>query len=367
MSFTLCNLKVEKGKKVQGFLDLPFTDKDKLPCTLISGEKDGPTVLITGGIHNAEYVGIESAIRLAAQLEPGDISGNIIVIHLVNVNGFKARTISLCAEDGKNLNRVFPGKPDGTYADKLAYFMEKEVYPKIDYYIDLHCGDWFEDLVPYIYAVGNAPAETVQRAEQMAKAADVPYYVLSASGDGGAYNWAGSLGIPSVLLERGKMGQWDDREVRDSCRDVRNILIRIGVLTTTRFGRVLQRTIPRKLHHIHYINAHVEGCWFPEKKAGDVVQEGDRLGTIRDYFGNVVEEILAPEDVIIIYQTVSYSLPLNTPLITYGHYEDCMNESVGHSHVHPHDHDHDHDHDQPVDIDEAYEAHRDPMTYDHTH
>lgn len=346
MSLTLCNLSVEKGKKIQGFLDLPFTDVDKLPCTLISGQKDGPTVLISGGIHNAEYVGIESAIRLAGELEPEDISGNIIVIHLVNVNGFKARTISVCAEDGKNLNRVFPGKPDGTYADKLAYFMEKEIYPKIDYYIDLHCGDWFEDLVPYIYAVGNAPEETVKKAEEMASAADVRYYVLSGSGDGGAYNWAGTLGIPSVLLERGRMGQWDDSEVKDSCRDVRNILKKIGVLTTKRFGKILQRTIPRKLDHIHYLNAHVEGCWFPEKKAGDVAQEGERLGVIRNYLGNVVEEILAPEDVIIIYQTVSYSLPLNTPLITYGHYADCVDqpESQDHGHDHSHDHSHGHDH-----------------------
>lgn len=347
MSLHIGNLSVEKGQKVQGFLDLSFTEADKLPCTLICGEKDGPTVLISGGIHNAEYVGIESAIRLAAQIEPSDISGNIIVIHLVNVNGFKARTISLCAEDGKNLNRVFPGDPDGTYADKLAYFMEKEIYPKIDYYIDLHCGDWFEDLVPYIYSVGNAPEETVRKAEEMALAADVSYYVQSISGDGGAYNRAGTLGIPSVLLERGRMGQWDDSEVKDSCRDVRNILMKIGVLTTKRFGRILQRTIPRKIHHIHYINAHIEGCWFPEKKAGDVAQEGERLGVIRDYFGNIVEEILAPEDVIIIYQTISYSLPLNTPLITYGHYEDCVA--------------------QTVDIDEVYEAHRDPVTYDHTH
>jgi hypothetical protein len=358
MSFSLCNLTVEKGHKIQGYLDLPFTDEDKLPCTLIYGQKDGPTVLIDGGIHNAEYVGIEAATRLAKELEPGDISGILIIIHLVNVNGFKARTISVCAEDGKNLNRVFPGKPDGTYAEKLAYFMEKEIFSKIDYYIDLHCGDWFEDLIPYIYAVGNASEETVRKAEEMAMAADVPYYVLSDNGAGGAYNWAGSLGIPSVLLERGCLGQWDDHEVRDSCRDVRNILKKLNVLTTTRFGKGLQRTIPRRLHHIHYINAHVEGCWFPEKRAGDVAQEGERLGVIRDYLGNVVEEILAPEDVIIIYQTVSYSLPKNTPLITYGHYANCLDYGDDHEHTPGHTHDHLHTN---------IEGESDGVSYDHMH
>lgn len=366
MSFTLCNLTVEDGKKIQGYLDLPFTDKDKLPCTLIYGKKPGPVVLIDGGIHNAEYVGIEAATRLANEFEPEDISGILIVIHLVNVNGFKARTISLCADDGKNLNRVFPGDPEGTYADKLAYFMEKEIFPKIDYYIDLHCGDWFEDLVPYIYAVGNAPEETVRKSQEMAMAADVPYYVQSEYGSGGAYNRAGTLGIPSVLLERGSMGLWNDHEVKDSCRDVHNILKKIGVLSTEKFGRILQRSIPRKLHHVHYINAHVEGCWFPEKRAGDVAQKGERLGVIKDYLGHVVEEIRAPEDVIIIYQTVSYSLPKDTPLITYGHYEDCIDQADGHDHDHEsghshadshgHDHFHTHDHKNPEE-----------MKYDHTH
>lgn len=364
MSFTLCNMTVEKGNKVQGYLDLPFTDKDKLPCTLIYGCQDGPTVLIDGGIHNAEYVGIEAATRLASELQPENVSGRLIIIHLVNVNGFKARTISVCADDGKNLNRVFPGKPDGTYADKLAYFMEKEIFSRIDYYIDLHCGDWFEDLVPYIYSVGNAPEETVRKAEEMALVADVPYYVQSESGDGGAYNWAGSLGIPSVLLERGRMGQWDDHEVRDSCRDVRNILKKIGVLSTEKYGRILQRTIPRRLDHVHYINAHVEGCWFPEKKAGDVAQAGEKLGVIRDYLGNVIEEIRAPEDVIIIYQTVSYSLPKNTPLITYGHYEDCLDQEHTHGHG---DHDHSHHHDHMHDPDQDHKhLHAEEINYDHT-
>lgn len=67
------------------------------------------------------------------------------MIHIVNVNGFQARTVSVSAEDGKNLNRVFPGNENGTYTDKLAYFMEKEIFSKVDYYIDVHNGDWFED------------------------------------------------------------------------------------------------------------------------------------------------------------------------------------------------------------------------------
>lgn len=108
MGFQLGNLYVEKGEKVCGFLKLPFTE-DELPVTLIYGQEEGHTVLVDGGIHNAEYVGIECVTGLAAKLQPEDIKGILILLHIVNVNGFKARTVSVSAEDGKNLNRVFPG------------------------------------------------------------------------------------------------------------------------------------------------------------------------------------------------------------------------------------------------------------------
>ena len=335
MKFELCNLSVEQGQKVQGFIELPFTT-DRIPCTLIYGEEDGETALVEGGLHNAEYVGIETAIGLAGMLEPSDIRGKLIIIHLLNVNGFRQRTVSVCAEDGKNLNRVFPGNPDGTYADKMAYFMEKEIYPKIDYFIDVHNGDWFEDLVPFIYAVGKAPEETVKKAEEMAKAADVPFFVRS-SGTSGAYNHAGVMGIPSVLLERGCMGNWTREEVEASQKDVRNILRRVGILISERFHGDLQRNIPRLMPHSHYVDSDKEGCWFPMRKAGDMVEAGELVGVIKDFFGNTIDEIRFDEDCMILYQTVSYSLPKNTPLVAYGHYEDCI-ETTGDHHRHAHTH-----------------------------
>ena len=334
MSFTLCNLTVEKGQKIQGYLDLPFTEEDKLPCTLIYGQEDGPTVLVDGGIHNAEYVGIECVTGLGKMLEPSDIKGILIMIHLVNVNGFKERTVSLSAADGKNLNRVFPGNPDGTYTDKLAYFMEKELFSRIDYYIDVHNGDWFEDLSPFIYCVGNGSQETTDKAVEMAKAADVPYYVISKSKQGGAYNRAGVLGIPSVLLERGCYGLWSPEEVMASQKDVRNILRVIGSLESDRFINDRQNQIPKHMTHAHYIDSGQTGCWFPQKRAGQVVAAGELIGVMKDFFGNTIEEVRLEEASIILYQTVSYSVPKDTPLIAYGHYAECVENHVHHHHDH---------------------------------
>ncbi len=273
MKFELGNLSVERGQKVTGFLQLPFSE-DALPTTLIYGKEDGPTVLVTGGIHNAEYVGIEAAKGLANQLEADDIKGILIIISIVNVNGFKARTISVSAE--------------GTYTDQLAYFIEKTIYSKIDYYIDVHNGDWFEDLTPFIYAIGKADPEVAAKAEAMARCADVPFYVKSGSDSGGAYNYAGRLGIPAVLLERGCLGMWSEAEAAASRKDVRNILRHLGLLISDRFSNDHQQNVPKFLPHVHYIDSEEDGCWFPQKKAGDIVMAGHLIGVLKDYFGSVI-------------------------------------------------------------------------------
>lgn len=349
MSFQLCNLTVEKGSKVSGFLKLPFTDEG-LPTTIIYGEQEGDTVLVTGGIHNAEYVGIECVMGLSKQIDPKDVKGIIIMVHIVNVNGFRARTVSVSKEDGKNLNRVFPGSMEGTFTDKLAYFMEHELFAKADYYIDVHNGDWFEDLSPFIYAVGNAAPEVVAKAEEMAKEADVPFYVKSGSNSGGAYNYAGAIGIPAVLLERGCSGMWSEEEAEASRKDVRNILRYLGVLLTPKEE---QKQVPEHMNHAHYVDSENEGCWFPRKRAGDIVKANEVIGVLKDYFGNVIEEFRINEECVVLYQTVSYSVPKNSPLIAYGHYGECIenkeHKEEHHGHDHKHDHKHEENHDKSLD------------------
>lgn len=341
MSFQLCNLTVERGQKVSGFLQLPFSGEG-LPTTIIYGVEEGDTILVTGGIHNAEYVGIECVTGLSRELEPKDIKGILIMINIVNVNGFRARTVSVSMEDGKNLNRVFPGSMDGTYTDKLAYFIEKELFSKINYYIDVHNGDWFEDLSPFIYCVGNAKPEVVAQAEKMAQAADVPFYIKSSSTTG-SYSYAGCLGIPSVLLERGCGGVWSEEEAKDSRKDVKNILRSLGLLIRPATPEEEQKQIPRHMHHAHYIDSEQEGCWFPTKHAGDIVRAGELIGVMKDYFGNIIKEFRLNEDCQILYQTISYSIPKDSPLIAYGHYNECIDNLTSEhaEHIHAHEELHD--------------------------
>ena len=108
--------------------------------------------------------------------------------------------------------------------DRLAYEVVQKLHSAADYYIDLHSGDDYEQLTPYIYYAGCADEDVVQMSRKMAEQADVPYMVKSNVASGGSYNYAAACGIPSVLIERGQMGGWSPEEVHSTRKDVRNIL-----------------------------------------------------------------------------------------------------------------------------------------------
>lgn len=107
---TICGLEIKRGTKLRTMLPVPDT-MTKIPLTVINGVEEGPTLLITAGIHGGEYPGIAAAIELGRDIEPEHVRGCLIILHPVNIQGFWARREFIVPEDGKNLNRVFPGTP----------------------------------------------------------------------------------------------------------------------------------------------------------------------------------------------------------------------------------------------------------------
>ena len=104
MSDTLkvCGLTIERGTKLRTYLPVPDTNV-KIPLTIINGDQDGPTLLITAGIHGGEYPGIAAAMELGRDIEPEHVAGCLIMMHPVNIQGFWARREMIVPEDGKNL------------------------------------------------------------------------------------------------------------------------------------------------------------------------------------------------------------------------------------------------------------------------
>ena len=313
-SFCLNHISVEPGNVWTGYLELG-QGEFRLPAAVLHGTRPGKTMLITAGVHGGEYVGIQAAIELAQKLKIQKVVGTIIIVKVINVPAFERRNGSMGLTDGKNLNREFPGNPKGTEMERLAWAVSHELQPVADYYIDLHSGDDYEQLTSYVYYAGMADEKTFSQSRRMAEQVDVPYMVRSNVASGGAYNYAASQGIPSILIERGGMGAWTSEEVRSTRRDVRNILCHLGIYQ----GKKDYRTYyPLDVTDICYQDASRDGLWYPFKKPGDMIREGEILGEVRDYEGGLLELSVAEYDGVILYQTGTLQVLGDGPMIAYG-------------------------------------------------
>src|SRR5258708_35482395 len=138
----------EGGAKGRGFLVVPNTAV-QIPIGVVNGAQEGPTLMVTAGIHGGEYPCIEAGIRFGREVDAAQVCGQILVSAPVSVNSFQARQAFVVPEDGKNLNRVFPGKATGTIAEQMAHTLMTEVVPHANAWVDLHGGDIPEALVPF--------------------------------------------------------------------------------------------------------------------------------------------------------------------------------------------------------------------------
>lgn len=312
--FEIGGLSAEPGERVHGHITIG-EGEFSLPATIIRGIKPGKTALVTAGVHAGEYVGIQSAVELGRDLKVEKMTGTVVIVKALNREEFENRRGSAGQADKGNLNRVFPGDKDGDGLSRLACAVVKELQAKADYYIDLHSGDDYEYLVPYVYYAGKAEPEVVKCSRRMAEQVDVPYMVKSNVSSGGAYNYAASIGIPSVLLERGGMGAWDSEEVRSMKRDVRSILRYLGIYDGHKSYR---KYYPLDVKNVQYQSASCSGLWYPAKKAGDLFREGEILGVVKDYEGNVLETSVAYSEGVILYQTGSLQVIKDGPMVAYG-------------------------------------------------
>lgn len=318
-TLSVCGLTICRGSKLRTMLPVPGTEIE-IPLTIINGVFDGPTLLVTAGIHGGEYPGIAAAMELGRSLDPQEIHGTLLMLHPVNIQGFWARREFIVPEDGKNLNRVFPGNPDGTLSEKTAGLISNSFFPLADFYVDLHSGDIHESLHPYVYYPGQPTEELAAKARSVAKVLNVEYMVRSMA-TGGAYNYAASTGLPSLLIERGGAGLCLHEDIEEYKSDLKNIMRKLGLLNEPVKPR---RYIPRDVTDIIYLEAQETGCWLHHIHSGDFVEEGQILGRTTDLFGETLTTYYAKQSSIVLYVCPALSAPQGTVLLAYGkiHNED---------------------------------------------
>lgn len=304
---------VENGEKKEGYLKIPGSEVC-LPVVVINGEKPGKTVLMTAGIHGCEYTGIETLIEFTKEIQPSQVTGRLLIVPVANPSGFKGIVPFNVPEDDCNLNRKFPGNKEGSLSEKLAYVITWELQARADFYIDLHAGDLYEQVTPYVYYPGIAEAEVTEISRKAAACLKV-FYRVKSSATTGAYNYAALQGIPAILIERGGGGRWSSEEVKEYKEDVIAVLNHLGVLTET---AVKENTQQLEMDTAYYPEAGAEGFWYPLVKPGDRVKKGQILGEIKDVFGNSLEVFEAESDAVVLYMTTTLSIKQGNPTVAYG-------------------------------------------------
>lgn len=219
-----------------GFLRLPHSRDDSawgsvmIPvCVIQNGE--GPTALLTGGNHGDEYEGPLALYDLARTLRPEDVSGTVIIVPAMNYPAFRAGTRTSPIDRG-NLNRSFPGKPDGSVTQKIADYFQRHLLPRADIVLDFHSGGRTLDFVPFCAAHIVPDKAQEARAFAAVEAFSAPYSVkmLEIDAVGMFDTSAEDMGKTFVTTELGGAGTSRAQTVRIARRGVLNVLRHAGIV-----------------------------------------------------------------------------------------------------------------------------------------
>ena len=219
-----------------GFLRLPYSRDDSawgsvmIPIAVIRNGS-GPTALLTGGNHGDEYEGPIALLDLARSVEPKDVTGTIIIVPAMNYPAFRAGTRTSPIDKG-NMNRSFPGRPDGTVTEKIADYFQRVLLPRADIVFDFHSGGKTLDFVPFCAAHILPDKEQERRAFAAVEAFSAPYSMKMLEIDAvGMYDTAAEeMGKVFVTTELGGGGTATARSAGIAKRGIRNVLRHAGIL-----------------------------------------------------------------------------------------------------------------------------------------
>lgn len=269
-----------------------------LPVQVVHGRQSGPVIFVSAALHGDEINGIEIIRRVMELPALRQLRGTLLAVPVVNVLGFLQRSRYL--PDRRDLNRSFPGSPEGSLAARIAHRFLSEVVHRADYGIDLHTGALQRPNLPQIRAdLGNAEAE------RLAQAFGAPVILSSKPAAGTLREQTTAEGTPVLLYEAGEALRFDEIAIRIGVRGVMNVLRAVGMLRAhTRRALPVQ---PVRAESSTWVRAPVSGVLRAQSELGRAVRQGQVLGVIGDPVGGIDRSVVSHTDGIVIGRS---SLPL---------------------------------------------------------
>ena len=284
---------IAKGKGALVNLDiakLHTRTKIQVPIIIERGKEDGPTLLITGGIHGNEINGIEIVRQLITRKFNKPERGMVICIPVVNIFGFLNQKRQF--PDGRDLNRVFPGSPRGSLASRFAYHIIKEIAPLADYCIDYHTGGDSRFNASQIRIDGEN-IETLA----LAKIFNPPFIIRSARKEKSFRETLYKLKKKVLLFEGGKTLHIDNKVTEHGILGALRVMDHLGIRDFKDNIEALDAkevSAPIILHHTQWVRAKYSGMFHRFVTLGEKVIKGAELGSVSGPFGYFERKIKAP-------------------------------------------------------------------------
>ena len=256
-----------------------------LQAHVYRSKKDGPTILVTGGVHGDEINGVEIVRRAVKQKIFDKLNcGTVIAIPLVNIYGFI--NFSRDLPDGKDVNRSFPGSKYGSLASRVAHVLTHKILPFVDYGLDFHTGG---------SSIYNYPQARVFRDDDeslaLAKIFNAPLTIETGLVPKSLRKEAYKHNIPMIVFEGGESLRLDNHSIEEGINGIKRVL--------HHFKMNNEFVSNQKSHTIKnhkWLRASTAGIFLPKKITGEWFKKGDLLGVLTNPYGQFEKKIIAKQD-----------------------------------------------------------------------
>lgn len=253
---------------------------------VVNGTRKGPTLCLTSAVHGDELNGIEIVRHILYNIDAKTLSGAVIGVPIVNLQGF--RRSSRYLPDRRDLNRYFPGNPDGSAASRIAYSFFDEVVRHCDMLVDLHTGSFKRTNLPQL----RADLAYKKVADMTGKMGSI--VVVQSRGHAGSLRRAAvEFGIPAVTLEAGEPHILDKFAVEQGVKSIQTLLHASEMAKILSFWELRRGPVYYKSRWVRSVNG---GILFSSVKLGDLIKQGDVLGTVTDPITNLSTDIVSPHN-----------------------------------------------------------------------
>jgi hypothetical protein len=270
----------------------------ELPVARIQGASPGPQLTVMSGMHAGEYSGILAAQKLITAVKPDELSGMLLIVPVISTRAFMERNMQLNPVDQKEVHFIRPGNPEGTYSDMLVDTLF-EVVKGSDYLIDSHAGEMAQALRSWVPVPMWGPEELREKSLSLARGFDVGYIeprydepsippLCLALAD---------AGIANIWVECGKNGVPTEADTAAHFDGYIAAMRTVGMLEGEP-ARPQQETLRGRRSQV---NSEISGVWHPAVKEGEIVEAGQYLGRLTDYFGNTLQEFHSPARSLVLY------------------------------------------------------------------